>query len=189
MAINVEVSVGSVSIQGNDFPIYGTFDRATEYLSASLSGDVFSGASFTAKNQGLVMARRFIDRQRFKGSPTVTGQFTSFPRDGSSTVPLAIEFAQYELSVVLIGDPDRFTHSDGGSNEKRLRAGSVEIEFFQSTLAGSGGSGLPKVFPDHVQDLILPFLDVSSSLSTYAGGTGNVSSVICEDDYGLSWPL
>lgn len=189
MTINTEVVVGSVDIQGNSFPIYGTFDRATEYLSATIQGQTFSSAGFETRLQSLVMSRRFIDRQRYAGSPSVSGQFTAFPRDGSTTVPLAVEFAQYELALVLLADPDRFTRSDNGSNEKRLRAGPVEIEYFSSTLAGSGGSGSPKVFPDHVQDLLSPYFDVSSSLATFAGGVGNESSIICVDEYGLTWPL
>lgn len=178
MAIDTPVVVGAVTISGNNYPIFGTRDRAKEYLLATLEGTTFTGADPITQRRSLVMAKRWLDRQGWK---------TGFPVPTSGLVPLGIEFAQYELSVVLIDDPDSFTEKNTGSNEKRLKAGPVEIEFFSRTDGGALFSG-EGVFPPQALDLIGDYLSSKSTIITpYVGGLTNTSNVI--DGFDLSEPL
>lgn len=180
MALTSPVVVGSVNIQGNDYPIFGTQDRATEYHTGALSGATFTGADFTVQQQALATAYRQLDRQNWRDG---------FPVQADLTVPLDIEFASYELAAVLIADPTTFNQRNTGSNQKRLRAGSVEIEFFSRTdrSTGIGGAG---IFPPQVLDLIKQYLASQVSIITpTVGGTANQSNVLDVDQFGITEPL
>lgn len=185
MAINAPVIVGSVNINGNDYPIYGTYDRALEYLAGRLDTATFDDAEQDDQNKSLVMARRWIDRQSLGGTLTSSSQITAFPRSGlidkegnslaDDVVPLGVEFAQYEMALLLLGDPTQFAKSNTQDNTKRLKAGEAEIEFFRSLDVAS-----PLLFPEHILALLLPFLSSSSSNSSlgfFAGGTCEESRV------------
>ena len=185
MALDTPLAVSTISLLGSTYPIYGTFDRAREYHNGSLTGATFTDAEFTLQNQALVMARRWLDRQTYTGSKTGgDSQTTQFPRDGDTTVPLGVEFAEYELAAVLLDDATAFAKENTGSNEKRLKAGSVEIEFFSRT------SGSASVFPPQALDHLAPYLASKAALVIpYVGGLGNSSSVLGLDQFGLIEPL
>ncbi len=187
MAIDTPLVVGSLAIQGNNYPIYGTAARATEYFNASLSGSTYTGAPLSDQQRSLVTARRLIDRQNFLGTTTAVDQFTAFPRDEETLVPLKVEFAQYELALVLLESPDVFNQSSTGSNERRLRAGPVEIEFFSSTLSSNRIGGGAGIFPPQVLDLLRSFLASTASISIpFAGGINNPSNVIPREGNDIS---
>lgn len=191
MAIDTPVAVGSVSIQGNDYPVYGTQARALEYLRASLTGEVFTAESFTLQIKSLITARRWIDRQSFKGEKTGgSSQFTKFPRSGETTVPLNVEFAQYELTLVLIEDNEAANNRNTGSNERVLQAGPARIEFFSRTDGGGGVFSGEGVFPPQALDLLSPYLvSKAAIIAPFAGGLGNKSNVLGVTQFGLNEPL
>lgn len=181
MAIDTPVVVGSVSISGNPYPIFGTQDRAIEYSNGSLSGSTFTDADFTAQQQSLVTAYRWLNRQEWKDG---------FPVPTDGLVPLGIEFAQYELTVVLIDDPDAFTKRSTGSNDRVLQAGPARIEFFSRTDGGSSSFSGEGVFPPQALDLIKDYLASKASIIIPAvGGLNNESNVLGVDQYGLNEPL
>lgn len=179
MAVDTPAVVGSVSIQGNAYPVYGSQARALEYVNARVGGDVFSAASFAEQQKSLVTARRLIDRQSFIGAKTVTTQFTEFPRDGETTVPIPVETAQYEIALLLLEDAGFFNQNTTGSNERRLRAGPVEIEFFSQTLRANTIGGGSATFPPQIQELLRPYLSSSVVVSApVVGGLANESNVV-----------
>lgn len=181
MAIDTPVVVGSVTISGNDYPIFGTRERAREYLLATLEGTTFTSADPATQRRSLVMANRWLNRQEWK---------SGFPVPTDGLVPLGIEFAQYELAVVLIEDPSSFTKKNTGSNERKLRAGSVEIEFFSRTDGGNALFAGAAVFPPQALDLIRDYLASKSAIITpTAGGIQNKSNVLDFDQFGLTEPL
>ncbi|MGI9491965.1 MAG: hypothetical protein ACR2QF_06150 [Geminicoccaceae bacterium] len=181
MAIDTPVVVGSVSISGNPYPVFGDQDRAIEYLNASLTGDTFVEADFTVQQQSLVTAYRWLNRQNWK---------EGFPVPSDGLVPLGIEFAQYELAVVLIDDPEAFTQKSTGSNERVLQAGPARIEFFSRTDGGSAAFSGEGVFPPQALDLIQDYLASKSSIITpVVGGLDNKSNVLDVDQFGLNEPL
>ena len=191
MAINDPVIVGSIQIRTDSYPIYGTFDRGREYLRAHLSGDSFDDASELDQKRAFVTARRWIDRQSYKDEKSGgDSQFTAFPRGtGETTVPLGVEFAQYELVLVLLDDPDSFNQRSTGSNERLLQAGPAKIEFFSRTDGGSLFSG-EGVFPPQALNLISPYLKSKSTIITpVVSGTANKSNVLGIDAFDLCEPL
>ena len=182
MAIDTPVVVGSVNLSGNAYPIFGTSARAQEYLVASVNGDVFTGSETAEKSRSLISAKRWLDRQKWK---------TGFPVPDSGLVPLGIEFAQYELAVVLLENPEAINERSTGSNERVLQAGPARIEFFSRTDGSSSSpfSGEHQL-PTQALDLIQDYLSSRTSIITPAvGGTSRKSNVLGVDEYGLNEPL
>lgn len=181
MALDTAVVVGSVSISGVAYAVYGTQNRAIEYHRGSLTGATYADADFTVQQQSLVMAKRWLDRQNWK---------TGFPVPSSGLVPLGIEFAQYELASVLIDDSSAFTERSTGSNERVLQAGPVRLEFFSRTDGGNGPFSGEGVFPPQALDLLRPYLaSTVSVIVPVVGGLKNKSQVLDVEAFDLSEPL
>lgn len=118
---------------------------------------------------------------------TFTEQALSFPRTGltdldgsavdSDTVPEAVRSAQIELAYLISVDSTIEGSSGTSDNNKRLKAGSVEIERFRPVEG-------PR-FPNIVFELLRSFL---SGLGLGAGATafGTDGETTFEDDYGLN---
>ena len=182
MAVDTPAAIGSVVIRGNSFPIYGSQPRADEYFSARLGAENWTSAQFIEKSQGLVTARRRIDREPFRGAKTVASQLAAFPRDGETTIPLPVEFAQYEFALILLGDVTQYEQASTASNVKRLKAGTAEIEFFSGLTPAES-----TIFPDHIHDLLLPYLQSSVSLlAPIASGTNNPDNIVPFGSFGLA---
>ena len=190
MALDTAQVVGSVSIAGNAYPVYGSRARAIEYLNAHPSGTTFTEGDFDDQGRAMITARRWLDRQSWLGDKTVSSQETAFPRDPDTTVPLAIEFASYELSLLILDDPEIMNQESQGSNDKVLKAGPVSIEFFSRTDGGGGSFSGKGVFPPQVADLIGPYLSSPVAvLAPYVGGTDRESSVLASTQYTLVDPF
>lgn len=176
MAIDTATTAGSVTISGNSYEIFGSVDRAKEYLRGGINGTGFLDLGLSDQGRHLVQANRILSRQGWK---------SGFPVEADLTIPLGIEFAQYELAVLLVEDPDIFSNPGTGSNERRLKAGSAEIEFF------SRQDG--KLFPPQILDLIRPYLSSRSAILTPvvsgSSAQNNTGLSIGSDDYRLTEPL
>jgi hypothetical protein len=191
--------VGTVTISGQVFDIYGTQAAAKVYFSAALSGAAFLGAADLTQKKALVSSTRMIDRQSWAGQKTSPAQPLDFPRTGlvdedglpvsSATVPLAVEEASYELASALISDPTLETAPASGSNVRRLRTRDkvdvieqeVETEYFRPTLLVFGR------FPTVVQELLRPFLGGSaSSIGPWISGGGVESAFLDPDEFALT---
>jgi len=133
---------------------------------ASVSGGSGSGADFTV---------------------TFKDQVADFPREGlvdadgdqleDDEYPTDLKSAQFELAYEISQDTGLETQENTGTNRRRVKAGEVEVEFFQPK------SGLR--FPLIVQELLRQFLTSSASLPVpTASGTGDSS--VFDDEYGLS---
>lgn len=178
MAIDTPAVVGSIAVRGNPYPVYGSQARATEYFVPHIDGEGFLDAEFLEQQKALITAQRLIDRQIYLGTKAVITQSTQFPRNDDTTVPIGIEIAQYEMALILLDDPTFFNATSTGSNDRRLKAGSVEIEFFSQTLRSTSIGGAAK-FPPQILDLLKPYLAASASISApFVGGLANESNVI-----------
>lgn len=192
MSLDTPVVVGSVTIATFPYPIYGTSLRANEYFAASLDTS-FTLATADNQNKSLVMARRWLDRQTWLGTLTVANQPTAFPRTGiedkegnsvdPTLVPLGIEFAEYELALILIKDPSKFNTTNTSNNTKKAKAGEAEIEFFRTENVDEG-----LLFPDQVMKLVSPFLFGSADtvVPFYFGGTCNPDSIVSVYEFGFN---
>lgn len=176
--------MGTVTISGNTYQIYGTdtggLSSADAYWAAALGTGATSWAAATqaTKDAALVQATRLLDRQSWKGSPVGTPQIDvvlQWPRTGvtdrsgaavsSLSVPDQVVKACYELAGAILVDPTLATTEMSGKNIKRASpGGGVSVEYFVPTLGISGR------FPVQVQELVGQFLD-SSTASAYVSGS------------------
>lgn len=154
---------------------------ADTYFEDAIHASVWSSASPGDKAKALVTATRFFDRQNWNGSkyqdaPT---QVLDWPRSGltdsngnaldETEVPQEILDATCELALTLLQNPSAQDSTDTGSNIKRMKAGSVEIEY----IRGTSGTRFPTI----INELVGLWLTVSSSLSgPFIYGADNESS-------------
>ncbi len=179
--------MGQVTIGGTVFEIYGTEADADNYMKARWGSETWIDADAADKRQTLVSATRMIDRENWLGQRTVSAQSLEFPRTGltdkdgnavdSATVPLAVEEANYELALALLNDAAVQEADTTGSNVKRVKAGSAEVQFFRPT------DGTP--FPTIANDLLKTFRE-SGALAGLASGSDEVSAFCDPNPHGLT---
>lgn len=87
-------------------PYYGSINGGNIYFSKRLRTEDWEMASDEDKQKALFEATYAIDRLNYKGSRTVTTQKLQFPRDGDTVVPRDIEYATYEVAIVLLSGLD-----------------------------------------------------------------------------------
>ena len=143
--------MGTVSIGGTSFDIYGTLAAANTYMNARLGAESWSVADATNKSKALVSATRFVDRQNWQSQKVdiATPQALEFPRTGlidkdgiavsELAVPVLVEEATYEMALSILADATVTDNASAGSNVKLVKAGTAEVRFFRQTT----GSKLP----------------------------------------------
>lgn len=87
-------------------PYYGTIIGGNIYFSKRLRTEDWELASDEDKQKALFEATYMIDRLNYKGDRTNTSQKLQFPRDGDTVVPRDIEYAAYEVAIMLLGGLD-----------------------------------------------------------------------------------
>ncbi len=182
--------MGTVTVGGVVFNIYGTRNAADDYMKPRLGADAWNTASSGDKDKALVSGTRFIDRQNWQGQRTSPSQTPpEFPRTGltgkdgnavgSVSVPLLVEEANYEMALLILADATVTDKQTTGSNVKGVKAGSVAVDFFRQT----DGSKLPTV----AHELIGLWLDGaggSDSTGNCASGADGVSTFDDIDQWG-----
>lgn len=167
--------MGTVSINGNSYPIHGTLGGAQQYLEASIGSHADAWRALVAAGnddqQGrlLVAATRVLYTLNWQGTPTVANQKTAFPRDGvedvaDGTTPDDVVSAEYELAALAAANPSVLSAMSTGSNVKKMTAGPVDIEYFRPTDVLETALPLPKA----VYDLIAKYFKQTSDGSLAA---------------------
>lgn len=103
MAIVVEDGTGQAAAES-----YCTTLFVTQYLSARGKATDWSQLDTTRKEQLLRDATDYIELRfasRFRGSRNTEEQALSFPRDGASVVPVAVQRATAEYAVRALAGP------------------------------------------------------------------------------------
>lgn len=193
--------ISTITISTVDYSVYAdTADPeqdALDYLVGKI-GSTFADATQLQRQQALISAARMLDRSvAFTGEETTPGQPRAWPRDGAAnnctgedvtdgTTPDDIAFAQYELADILWLDADVAASSGTGTNVKRVKAGSAEVEFFTGTSGTLGETRLPTV----VNDLAGCYVE-QSGISGGSWGTSDAAGVVGweQDDTELSQGL
>ncbi len=163
--------MGTVTISGSTFDIYGTQAGATAYLVARLDAGTWTTASADTQARALVQATRILQ-------PYLAD--AGFDLPPSDPVDVEIENANYELAFALVADPTVANKTSSGNNTKRLKAGSAEIEYFRPEAGGR--------FPTLVQQILNAWITAqggssSSGSRAFVSGGGECSSV---RDYDLT---
>ena len=125
----------------------------------------------------------FLGKQRVAGLPV---RCTSRLRLGSPQraswlrSPRLFATAEFEEALILLDDATEQSSSGSGSNVKRVKAGSAEVEFFTGTAGTLEETRLPTV----VNDLVGCFIE-TSGVTGAAFGTTEVIDYD-KDDFDLS---
>jgi hypothetical protein len=192
MAIATTVTIAAIV-----YDVYGiTSDPvgdADDYLNAKLGATTWAAASADDRARAIVSAARWIDRvSTFSGTKTVAAQELEWPRDSATcgttaiadgTIPDDVALAEFELAFILIGDATAQDASSQGSNVKRAKAGSAEVEFFNATTGTSSDTKLP----DPAHDMLKCLLTGAgnSIAGGFSSGTDNDSD-FCDTDFELN---
>ena len=195
--------VSTLSISGNTYSVYALtsdpLDDANDYMDARLGADAWNDASGSNKKRALVSAVRYIDRAvNWTGvqSDLVTPQPLQWPRDGAAcdgtavtdgTVPDAFATAEFEMALILLNDAAVQNSTGTGSNVKRVKAGSAEVEFFTGTAGTTDETRLPTT----VNDLVGCYIEGSSVASVSFGTTdadGDAGYTKCDHDLSKGLP-
>jgi hypothetical protein len=191
--------MGTLTITGSNFEVYGTDAARAIYFKASFSAAVTAFNALTAdqKNQCHVAATRMLDRQRWQGTPVgtpVTDAILEWPRNGvvdrygntvsSASVPDDIITATYELAALIAENEAIQGNATSGSNIASVGAGPASVSFFKPTL------GITGRFETRIQELVGQYLEGSASVPGEAFGadedeTASQSAFDDDDAYGL----
>jgi hypothetical protein len=162
--------------------IYGTFAAAKDYIASTYGPQytTWTALSDDDKKRTLIAALRYLEA--FAWDPTTAADFAT--RDAIAAFPQA----EYELAVIVAGDPDVPGNIDQGSNIRGVGAGSARVDFFapQSALFGTA-----PVMPQIVQRLVGQYLATSTASS---GGAPDGQEASCEspfspcEEYRRNWP-
>ena len=170
-------SYPTVTIGSEPYDVYVSLEDAENYAAAMLNATAWDDATDNQKSVALVTATRTLDRQQWKGTKEDEDNALEFPRAGTDAIPQGIADATVELAVALLGGSSAETSISTESLEKRIKAGSVEIENFRAR------TGNTFRFPLPVQELIRPFLAASGSRVISSGTSGETTA---DDDYGFT---
>lgn len=177
--------MATVTINSVNYDSYEDVAGADTYLAARVgSAGVWDGTptpSVDEKGRALVTATRWILEY-------IRGRVA----DADLVLPSAVTISQFlqdacsELAYALVVDSSIQDNANTGSNTRRVKAGSAEVEFFRPT------SGKP--FPERAQVLLNAWLDevgtVASSTAATVSGTGTSVSDFCDrDEFGVTTPL
>lgn len=149
MAVTLDATPGSASANS-----YATLAEANAYHESHLYGSVWTAAADALKTNALITATRLLDENVvWVGWPTSAGQALGWPRAGglqrsgyaiqSGEIPVALKNATAEFARLLI-DAGAMPNSGGDIpvGLKRIKAGSVELEY-DPALTGGSEDALP----------------------------------------------
>lgn len=178
------MSLSTITISAIDYVSYASVAEADAYLAVDpIRGVAWSALTADQKGLYLVSATRRLDLLNWAGQKTgsYSTQVNAWPRtnvqyaDGSSVstteVPQEVEDATILLAGSILLDSTAAAAGTSGSNVKRQKAGSVEIERFRPTTG--------KALQDETAyALIAQFFTggVSSTVGAFASGSDQSSS-------------
>lgn len=170
--------MATITISGNDYTVYSNLADADDYYLGSVEYSDWNGYTDSEKERGLISATRLLDRQSWQGSKDDEDQTLDFPRTGltcngndvtaAESLAFAVEASQLLALDLLAGATIETTNSNENLT-KRLKADTVEIEYFRADTNANGR------FDENVMELVGCFLSsavpLSSSIATGTDGT------------------
>lgn len=193
-------TISTVTIGSDTFSVYN-LDNATaaetnltSYWNGRL-GEVataVAAASDDDKKRALVMASDWLDRaSNFTGTKTSASQPRAWPRDNATnsclnttvtdgTTPDDIANIAFFLAGLVVSDPAVVDAASQGSNIKRAKAGSAEVEFFQPTIGTASDVRLPVQAHDAAKCYFGSQVGVQAGSQSGADTNG---SDFCPDDF------
>jgi hypothetical protein len=136
------MTITTITIAGTPYISYASVAEAQAYLAVDATKfPTWSALTTDQKGAALIAATRRIDLFSFTGEKTSPSQYNEFPRTGSdytdpNQVPLKVEQATISLAGSIAINPNAGGTAPTGSNIKKVKAGSAEVEYFKSTAGG-----------------------------------------------------
>ena len=134
--------MATISIAGTEHPSYSTLCQANSYFTGSTDYETWIGYAELARERALITATRVFERMGWLGSKVDDDQTLAFPRTGLSDCQgndvtsaeslVKITEATQLLAFDLLGGSTAATSIDGEDRTKRLKADTVEIEYFRA---------------------------------------------------------
>jgi hypothetical protein len=180
--------MATITISGKDYTTYSSLADADDYYLGSTEYSTWEGYTDAEKERGLISATRLIDRQAWQGSKADDDQTLDFPRTGltcngddvseADSLALAVEASQL-LALDLLAGATVETTASNESLTKRLKADTVEIEYFRADANANSR------FDKNVMELIGCFLSSAAPLSSsIAYGTDGTA---LDNDFTMSY--
>lgn len=178
--------MGTVTISGNNYTIYGTQAEAVIYVTGLLGREATLWLATSATNQAksLNFATKILNTLSWTGSRTDSAQALAWPRtsatdrDGTaiadSATPQDVIDGSYVLAMLLLTDPTLASRRSD-KNTKKVAAGTAEIQFFRPQRIGA--------LPKQVMDLLSPYLGGGTSSTDLALSFATGTEVESEFDY------
>lgn len=183
----------TITIGANNYEAYADVATADVFLAAdSRLNAIWTAADTDTKSRALVTSTRLIDRQDWKGTKTVDTQPLEWPRTGvvdrdgnaldPGVIPQEIIDGSIILAALIVEDPTLAEATSTGSNTKRVKAGSAEVEFFRPQV----GTRFPIILHELFGDL-LESSSFGSSSGSRSFGTDQESTIPNADSFGTDF--
>ena len=187
------MSITTLTINTIDYISYASQQEADDFLAVDPTrGAAWAALDDTTKQSHLVAATRRIDLFEFSGEKTGgESQLNAWSRTGATCngdpvtvtddVPIGIENATILIAGTIAITPAVANQGSSGTNIKRVRAGTAEVEFFQPQ------DGVP-IEDETAYSLLACFLANASTGAGFglAAGVSSESEFCDEDEPGLN---
>ncbi len=181
-----------ITIGSDTYDVYVTVAMADTYLKADPQyGPTWETLTEDDKGINIVSATRSLDRNNWEGERTDPAQPLDWPRTGvtdsegnpvdSAAVPTEIEDACSLIAGMIAQDAKQANDASTGSNTRRVKAGTAEVEFFRPER------GSP--YSRSVMQMIGQFLSGAASLTGgfLSTGTGCPSETPVTESTGTNY--
>lgn len=175
-----------ITIGSDTFDTYVTVAQVDSYANGSLNAAAWEALLAADKGRAIVMATRWIDSECWQGVQVDDNQPLAWPRIiNEVTIIEPVEKAAILLAILTAANPELpdtmsgnvEASADGGT--KRLKAGSVEIEYFRNLSFIFYGGGAMSPFPRSVMSLLGAYL--CSALGSGLGNAGSIAYGTCAE--------
>lgn len=153
--------MGEVTVSAVTVTTFGDVAGGDTYFATMLASTAWTGAATDTKGQGLATATRYLLDVGVYDPDT---GLAVTPSADDTGVPEGLIEGTYELARAMIADPAILDKIDSSTNQKRVKAGSAEVEFFRPVEGG--------LFPARVQ----------RAIGIYINPPRDVTNVLCTDE-------
>lgn len=147
-------SVGVVTEDDLTWNFYGTQSRANIYFSKRLNTRIWDSAIYSDREAALITATRAIDKLNFAGDKNDSTQALQFPRGDDTEIPVNIEYATYEIALMLLDGTDMDQEAESLGVMSEAYSG-VRTTYDVSYVNNHIRAGIPSI---EAWDYLLPFL-------------------------------
>lgn len=166
----------TVTISTIDFDAYATVSQADNYLLASIDFATWDANTDDAKGRFLVLATRLLDAQTWLAAYDTQAEREVVTDIVNASILIANELSSGNTAILGFGAAE--------AENKRLKAGSVEIENFRSFNSPSFTGSKSTDFPAGILALLRPYLQ-GATFAAFAASFGTSGTAAAGEDYGV----